>query len=528
MASELVPLPGDPVALKTRANALMSAAEQIQRAINDLRRLADRDDTVSEAIDKVRSKASDVADNITKAHVRYLGTAQALQEYAPKLEAGQQRAQRAIAAHTSAQQQVATAQASLQHQSEQYTHDQANQPASSSSATPPQPFGTTAAGTRASQAVSDANDAVGNALGEYNAAIAEIDAAAQIAISMIDSAMDDSGLNDGFWDKVGHVLSELKDLAQKYLAPFLDVLQKIAAAVADIGGYLSMILNILAVFIPVLAPIAAAVDIIVLAAAAISFLATAALVVLGDRTLGDLLNTGITLVASALPIKNDAALLKGARGLGAFSRAADKLTVASEDAGKLSKLSAAVFDKADHAQDALDHLAEKVGRGGEALGSKFASRFTGSAEQAAKGSKGLKAFTGSLYHGTGFAQAASNATRQMAHVSGEDFSKLTGNAVTHVTSAAFATGIGAVNNNVSALTDQAVMPHAGYFQYRSGVDIQGVAPNIQIASSPTHEFHTTAGGFNPANDVTAVKNLFTDAPKEVARAFTGTAVLGDG
>ena len=61
MASELAPLPGDPVALKSKADALSTAAQQIQQAIDHLRKLADRGDTVSDAVDKVRSKASPVA-----------------------------------------------------------------------------------------------------------------------------------------------------------------------------------------------------------------------------------------------------------------------------------------------------------------------------------------------------------------------------------------------------------------------------------------------------------------------------------
>jgi hypothetical protein len=517
-ASELAPLPGDPTALKSKADGLASAAEQIQQAIDHLRKLADRDDTVSLAIDSVRGNASDVADNITKAQVRYAGTARALQDYAPKLESAQQRALRAIAAYNSAQQQVNSAQSHLHQQQEQYKQDQASAPTPPPGAEPAKPFAQTPEGSRANQALSDANGAVSDALNEYNAAIAEIDEAAKTAISQIKKAISDSGLNDGFWDKLGHALesawNDAVAWAKKYLAPVLDVIQRVAAAIVDIGGYISMALNILAVFIPVLAPIAAAVDIIVLAAAAVSFLTTLALVGLGDRSLGDLLNTGITLVVSALPIKGDAAALTKA---GKLTGVAEKLTT-----GKLG----AVIDVADKLNGPLDKFAKFVGKGGAALGEKAGSKYLGFLGANRAADYAAAAFHGSLEHGTSLDRAGENAISQYRHGMTEAIRDATGGAAQKVTTAVSNTLITSATNNAGTAVDNFWngnnMPGHDYFATHSALEIQPLIPNIQVVpgSAPS-----TLGGLNPLNIVDAGRGLTVDAPQALAHAVTGTATL---
>ncbi|QDZ15023.1 hypothetical protein [Humibacter ginsenosidimutans] len=375
--TELTPLPGDPSALKAKADGLASAAEQIQAAINHLRKLSDHDATVSLAIDKVRGDARDVADNITKAQVRYAGTARALQDYAPKLESAQQRALRAISAHNSAVQQASTAQSHLQNQSDQYRHDQATAAAQHPSDTnePPEKFGNTPAGRLANQAVDDANQAVTDAIKEYNEAKAEVDAAANTAISQIKKAIHDSGLNDGFWDKLGHAISsawhDAVAWAKKYLAPVLDVIQKIAEQLTNVLGWISLALNIAAVFLPFLAPIAAAVDLITLGLAALSFLTTLALVGLGDRTWGDVLSTGITLVLSAAGVKGAGkALTKTAdditnQGMKHFAQSlGGKMEAFGSHAGMktLSKVDEKIADKLDKIGDFVGDKAGALGK----------------------------------------------------------------------------------------------------------------------------------------------------------------------
>lgn len=533
--TELVELPGDPVALKAKADALATAAEQIQKAINQLRTLADRDETVSLAVDKVRGKASDVADNITKAHVRYAGTAKALQEYAPKLESAQGRAKRAIAAHNSAVQTAGTAQTHLQNQTNQYKQDQANAPKNPSGDDAPTSFAETPAGRRASQAVDDANQAVTDAIKEYNEAKAEVDAAAQTAISAIKTAIDDSGLNDGFWDKLGHWASDalhtVADVLQKYVAPILDVIQRVAAAIVDIGTWVSMVLNVLAVFIPVLAPLAAAVDIIVLAAAAISFLTTAALVVLGDRSLGDLLNTGITLVVSALPFKAGAGSLgkglsKASEEIG--SRGASKLT-AKFGAGLERATSNKLGGALETLSKPLDALASKVGERGAALAEKSGVHVLDHFGEKTGMDFARRALDGSLEHGATMDQALANAAKQYEHGVATGVADTVNQFGQQATNALSGTVVTSVTNNVTALADNlyqgSSLPGSDYFVTHSNVDIPTLVPNVQVIHSDSSP-RSSWGAFDVHNDVGAYKAMFHDVPEAWHNAKSGTAVLG--
>jgi hypothetical protein len=294
----LTPLPGDPATLLSRAEDLDRSAAEIQLAIQNLRRLADHDETISKAISKVRDDVSDVASNVTKAHVRYTGTAAALREYAPKLEAAQGRAERAIAAYHSAGADVASAQHRLQTAQDEYTPDDGSVPPNAYARDAM--FASTPEGVRSQHAVQEAQAGVANAQREWAAALADMTHAAQHAASLIDAAMDASGLNDGFWDVIGGAWDEFAAWAKKYLGPILDVLQKIAAQIANIAGILALVFGILGVFFPALEGIAGIFEMISLVASLVSFACTLILAVMGDRTWGDVLSTGIVAVTACL------------------------------------------------------------------------------------------------------------------------------------------------------------------------------------------------------------------------------------
>lgn len=295
---EMTPLPGDPSALLTRANELSRSAEQIQHAIDNLKRLADTDETVSEAVDALRGKAKDVASNITKAHARYRDTAAALQEYAPKLDAAQQRAKRAIAAYGAADSDAQHAQHHLSSAQQNYRGDDPT--VQMSEYERQAQFAHSPEGVRAQQAVHDAQAAVSSAQKEWWAAFHEMTDAAAHAASLINTAMSDSHLNDGFWDKVGSAWDDFAAWAKKNLGPVLDILQKIAAEVGNIAGILAMVFGVLSVFFPALAGIAAVFTMIAVVASVISFALTAVLALMGDRTWGDVLATGVVAVLSVL------------------------------------------------------------------------------------------------------------------------------------------------------------------------------------------------------------------------------------
>jgi hypothetical protein len=292
----MTPLPGDPSGLLSKAGELSRAAAQIQLAIDQLRMLSNRDETVSEAIDAVRHDAKDVADNVTKAHVRYTGTATALQQYAPKLEAAQQRAQRAIAAYHTATGDVQSAQHRLTAAQTAYTPDDGS--------TPPNDlvrnalFASSPEGARSRHAVQEAQADVTAAQNEWWAAVSDMTEAAKTAASLIDTAMDDSKLNDGFWDTIGAGWDAFVAWSKEYLAPVLNVLQQIAAVVGQIAGILSLVFLVLGAFFPVLEGLAGFFAMVSLVANLVSFACTFFLALMGDRSWGDVIVTGVVALLS--------------------------------------------------------------------------------------------------------------------------------------------------------------------------------------------------------------------------------------
>lgn len=77
-------LQGDPNALGSRAAQLQQTAEAILAAAHALQNISD--DSRSDAVDALRSKATDVAGSLKSAHRRYAGTATAVQTFAVDLE----------------------------------------------------------------------------------------------------------------------------------------------------------------------------------------------------------------------------------------------------------------------------------------------------------------------------------------------------------------------------------------------------------------------------------------------------------
>jgi len=302
MSAAMTPIGGNATELASKARGLANTAALIQQAIDDLNKLSNKDDTISEAVDKVRGKAKDLAGSVTKAHVRFKGTADALLDYSGHLETAQSDANSAIAAYQQAIHSTSGAQSTFNTQSAQWAHDN-NQTYYDGMPDVLNGYLQTPAGVQAKHHLDTANAAVTAAETRWNNAINYLDAAAKSAISKINDAISDSGLNDSFWDGLGAMWDGFVSWAKKYLAPVLDIIQKIAEQIGNIAGFLAMIVGILGVFFPALEALAGALELISLAAAAISFLATLALVGLGDRTWGDLIVTGITLVTSALGVK---------------------------------------------------------------------------------------------------------------------------------------------------------------------------------------------------------------------------------
>lgn len=298
----LTTIGGDPIQLAERARSLRASAELIQKAIDDLKRLADKDETISEAVDKVRSKSKDLAGNITKAQIRFKGTADALLEYSSHLETSQNNAVAAISEYNAASHSTSSVQASFEAQSAQYAQENggAYHPGMPDALNA---FAQTPQGAQASQHLEEVGSAIRAAEQKWQTAINDLDSAAQKAIGLINDAMDASGLDDGFWDKVGAAWDGFVAWSKKYLAPILDVLQKIAEQIGNIAGFLALVVGFLGIFFPALEVLAGALETIALVASLVSFALTAVLFLLGDRTLGDLVFTGIAAVTAVIGVK---------------------------------------------------------------------------------------------------------------------------------------------------------------------------------------------------------------------------------
>lgn len=280
------PIAGNPDLLTIRANSLVTTANTIRDAARDLRNVASEIRTISLAVDEVREKAGEVAEVIVHAETRYRGTGEALQTYAVTLRDVQSRANTAI---TNADDAIGY-RLTAERMREQYRWEALG------------------GGPDADEALRQFNywhdrvqhhdQSIANARTTYEQAERDLEAAAQTAINAIDTAMDNSGLNDGWLD-------HLRSFWENVIVPGLRFIQDVLDAIAPYLAALTLIFTVLAVFFPVFGVIAAALKLLSLLHAGLSFATTVGLAVAGERSLGDVLaaglNVGFALLAG--PIK---------------------------------------------------------------------------------------------------------------------------------------------------------------------------------------------------------------------------------
>ncbi|MCX7523198.1 hypothetical protein OSC27_13045 [Microbacterium sp. STN6] len=243
---EFQPLKGDPDLLETKAKHYAQIASAIARSVVTLRKVHDVDDMTSEAVDAVREKAKEVADDIDKARDRYAVTADALQVYATKLRTAKDEADTAIS-HINEKQEAASA--------AHYASYQAGQKVHSSLAGDDPDAAKTAIdkADTADSTAADADKALEAAHEEWRAARDAKNAAASTAITAIVEVVDgkkNHGLKDGFWDDWGDVLTGIYDVFKTIcdwagvLAIFLSwvpILGQVLIVLAAVGAVLSVI-----------------------------------------------------------------------------------------------------------------------------------------------------------------------------------------------------------------------------------------------------------------------------------------------
>jgi hypothetical protein len=235
------PVPGDPYEVARMGRHYTDVADAIDRAASKLRQLAGgNDDQESDAVDALDDDCQQVADDISRAHKRYAGVGAALTTYFPALEQAQADS---LAALTAAQQ------ADSSHRAATTRQNDAQSPGEHDAA---------------QQDIDAANTALGSARTKLQHAIEHRDNAARTAVNAIKDVQDSGDLNDSWWDNWGHKIVE--------------VIQKIASAVAMVAGILALCVG----WIPIIGQaLAGILGTIALVASAISLVCNIALAATG-------------------------------------------------------------------------------------------------------------------------------------------------------------------------------------------------------------------------------------------------------
>jgi hypothetical protein len=257
-------LPGNPQALAERASSYANSASRIERAAEDLRALAYA--STAKSLDAIRERSGQVADDLAEAHGRYAGTANALVEYAAALNSAHQRADRADDAASAAARYGGQADTQV---TALTRHVQGLEEAAA-------PAGTIESAERrladARTAARRYDDAVAGAHQEHEAARRDMEAAAERAMSLIDSAID--ATNESWLDKVGKFFEDvgsfLADLGRwigDFLQDLWDELQRLVATVLAVLGTVLILVLVYALLslIPVIGPMIAALVVGILA-----------------------------------------------------------------------------------------------------------------------------------------------------------------------------------------------------------------------------------------------------------------------
>lgn len=297
--SDFSDLSGEPASLKHYATRYLNLANAIQSASAALKAVGEgSDNMLSLAVNEVRGKAKNGADDIGQAETRYRTTAQALMTYATALEDAQAKAKEARADHETAQGSHAAAQAKADEFEDKALVPGEEQAANSKSAS--------AWSTQASSLASS----MSAAQTKYNEAVADKEKAGNTAADAIENVLSSDGVTDSWWDK-------LVDFCEK---------------IGDWVAIAALLLSWVPILGQVLLAVAAIISIIKLIDSLIKFAK-------GEMSLGEVVAAAVGVVLSIVGGKAIMVALKGLKALSAGSKAAKLArTVAKRvDAGKNGK-----------------------------------------------------------------------------------------------------------------------------------------------------------------------------------------------
>lgn len=234
--SGLTPIPGDPDFVAQKASRYLSIADSIRSTTQKLREISRMDNVRSEAIEALRERAETTAESIERAQGRYRGTAEALAVYAPLHRQYQDDAAAAIAEYTEAQEGAArAAQLSVENA------------ASADQAGPSQKADEKRAAYYDELSM-ERYGAANAAYARYVEARERWEAAAATAVSGIDAAIDESGLNNSLWRNIVTVIKTIGEIAAvaAIFLSWVPILGPILTAIAIVGAIVSLIDGIVA------------------------------------------------------------------------------------------------------------------------------------------------------------------------------------------------------------------------------------------------------------------------------------------
>lgn len=234
-------LPGNPTALKTKVEGLITSANSIQSAIDDLNKFVTT--SKSKAVAATQKEVQNAEKSLEAAHGRYKNTGLALREYQAVLADCHKRADAASAREESANRQRNDAQRTVSATKKRLQQLQSSHAPS---------VNVQNAQNAVQQAMSNerrAAEAATDASTEIAQIAQEVDEAAGRAISKIDTAM--SGTKDNWLDKisqfinkVGQVLADITKWVTKVLK---QVIAEIVKVIAEVIKALAIVLCIVAV-----------------------------------------------------------------------------------------------------------------------------------------------------------------------------------------------------------------------------------------------------------------------------------------
>lgn len=217
-------LPGNPTALKTKVEGLITSANSIQSAIDGLSKFVTTSNSL--AVTATYGQVKNAKKNLEAAHGRYLNTGLALREYQTVLADCHKRADAAAAREKSANQQRNDAQRTVSATKKRLQQLQSSHAPTVNVTNAQNAYNQARASERrATQAATDAAT-------EIAQIVEEVDEAASRAISKIDTAI--SSTNDNLIDKisqfiknVGKALADISDWVNNALKKLIDTLKDI-------------------------------------------------------------------------------------------------------------------------------------------------------------------------------------------------------------------------------------------------------------------------------------------------------------